>query len=90
MFSSPTPAPGSRAIASSALRSAGLIDRDAPMRDLTDNPGGRKGSSKIRGHRPREIDAFKDTRRVVSALSVSLILVPLFPLAPRSLEPSSF
>ncbi|KAF8896554.1 hypothetical protein BD779DRAFT_1496546 [Infundibulicybe gibba] len=61
MFSSPTPAPGSRAIASSALRSAGLIDRDAPMRDVTDKPGGRKGSSKIRAHRPRAIDAFKDS-----------------------------
>ncbi|KAG6816643.1 hypothetical protein H0H87_004389 [Tephrocybe sp. NHM501043] len=61
MFSSPTPAPGSRAIASNALRNAGLIerdrDRDATMRDLTDKPGGRKASSKIRSHnRPRVID----------------------------------
>ncbi|KAG6840672.1 hypothetical protein C0991_005177 [Blastosporella zonata] len=56
MFSSPTPAPGSRAIASSALRSAGLIDRDAPMRDLTDKQGGRKSSSKARNHRPKVID----------------------------------
>ncbi|KAF5379779.1 hypothetical protein D9615_005706 [Tricholomella constricta] len=56
MFSSPTPAPGSRAIASNALRSAGLIDRDATMRDLTDKPGGRKASSKIRSHRPRLLD----------------------------------
>ncbi|KAG6916171.1 hypothetical protein DXG01_008144 [Tephrocybe rancida] len=61
MFSSPTPAPGSRAIASNALRKAGLIDRDATMRDLTDKPGGRKASSKIRSHRPRVID-IKDLR----------------------------
>jgi hypothetical protein len=56
MFSSPTPAPGSRAIASNALRSAGLIDRDTTMRDLTDKPGGRKGSSKTRSHRSRGPD----------------------------------
>ncbi|EDR08376.1 uncharacterized protein LACBIDRAFT_296944 [Laccaria bicolor S238N-H82] len=62
MFSSPSPAPGSRALAANALRSAGLIDRDrdATMRDATDKPGGRKGSSKIRSHRIRPIDAFKD------------------------------
>ncbi|KAG6808465.1 hypothetical protein H0H92_004034 [Tricholoma furcatifolium] len=59
MFSSPTPAPGSRAIATNALRSAGLIDRDrdTTMRDVTDKPGGRKASSKIRSHRPRVIDS---------------------------------
>ncbi|KAG6860431.1 hypothetical protein C0995_011199 [Termitomyces sp. Mi166 len=63
MFSSPTPAPGSRAIATNALRNAGLIgsDRDATMRDATDKPGGRKASSKIRSHRPRVID-IKDLR----------------------------
>ncbi|KAH0585512.1 hypothetical protein H2248_008748 [Termitomyces sp. 'cryptogamus'] len=63
MFSSPTPAPGSRAIANNALRNAGLIgaDRDATMRDATDKPGGRKASSKIRSHRPRVID-IKDLR----------------------------
>ncbi|KAG5653640.1 hypothetical protein H0H81_011742 [Sphagnurus paluster] len=64
MFSSPTPAPGSRAIASNALRSAGLIDRDATMRDLTDKPGGRKASSKIRSHRPHllELKQPRDSR----------------------------
>ncbi|TFK35547.1 hypothetical protein BDQ12DRAFT_725837 [Crucibulum laeve] len=56
-FSSPTPAPGSRALASTALRNAGLIDRDATMRDVSDKPGGRKGSSKIRSHRNRPMDA---------------------------------
>ncbi|KAG6888995.1 hypothetical protein C0992_006816 [Termitomyces sp. T32_za158] len=63
MFSSPTPAPGSRAIATNALRNAGLIgaDRDATMRDATDKPGGRKASSRIRSHRPRVID-IKDLR----------------------------
>ncbi|KAF9266467.1 NTF2-like protein [Marasmius fiardii PR-910] len=60
MFSSPTPAPGSRTIASRALRKAGLIEQDAQMSDATDKPGGRKGSSKIRSHRPRAIDAYKE------------------------------
>ncbi|KAJ4480005.1 hypothetical protein J3R30DRAFT_3701151 [Lentinula aciculospora] len=61
MFSSPTPAPGSRTLASNALRNAGLIDRDAKMRDATDKPGGRKGSSKTRSHRTRPIDVYKDS-----------------------------
>ncbi|KAI6108192.1 hypothetical protein F5141DRAFT_1203576 [Pisolithus sp. B1] len=48
-FSSPTPAPGGRKLATSALKSAGLIDRDEHMRDVSsENPGGRKGISKIR------------------------------------------
>ncbi|TFK46129.1 NTF2-like protein [Heliocybe sulcata] len=51
---------GTRAIASSALRGAGLIDRDERMRDASDKPGGRKGASKHRAHRPRPIDAYKD------------------------------
>ena len=58
MFSSPTPAPGSRTVGA-ALRSAGLIDRDERMRDATDKPGGRKGPSKIRAHRPRAVDTYK-------------------------------
>jgi len=61
MFSTPVQASGSRAIASSALKRAGLIDDDAKMRDLSsDKQGGRKGSSKLRSHRSRPIDAFKD------------------------------
>ncbi|KZP13583.1 NTF2-like protein [Athelia psychrophila] len=59
MFSSPTPAPGSRTVANKALRSAGLIQKDERMRDATDKPGGRKGPSKIKSHRPRAIDAYK-------------------------------
>ncbi|KAJ6577471.1 hypothetical protein B0H19DRAFT_1120082 [Mycena capillaripes] len=56
MFSSPTPAPGSRALASSALRGAGLInDRDATMRDVADKPSGRKPATKHRPHRARAI-----------------------------------
>ncbi|KAF5342152.1 hypothetical protein D9611_001419 [Ephemerocybe angulata] len=64
MFSTQTPPPptGSKAIAANALRSAGLIDKDTQMRDATDKPGGRKGSSKIRSHRNRPIDTFKDQR----------------------------
>jgi hypothetical protein len=61
MYTSPTPASGSRVLASSALKSAGLIDKDARMKDVSgDRPGGRKGVSKFRSHRPRPIDAFKD------------------------------
>ncbi|KAI6155073.1 hypothetical protein BKA82DRAFT_996758 [Pisolithus tinctorius] len=60
-FSSPTPAPGGRKLAASALKSAGLIDRDEHMRDVSsENPGGRKGISKIRSHRPRPMDIFRD------------------------------
>ncbi|KAF7327415.1 hypothetical protein MKEN_00319300 [Mycena kentingensis (nom. inval.)] len=57
MFSSPTPAPGSRTIAANALRSAGLTaePRDATMRDVS-APTGRKASSKHRSHRVRVYD----------------------------------
>lgn len=60
MFSTPPPAPSSRNIAANALRGAGLIDHDQKMRDSADKPGGRKGSSKIRSHRQRPIDDYKD------------------------------
>lgn len=60
-MSSPTPAPSGRVLATSALKRAGLIDRDEVMRDASaENPGGRKGVSKIRSHRPRPVDIFKD------------------------------
>lgn len=72
MFSSPTPAPGSRTLASNALRNAGLIDRDAKMRDATDKPGGRKGSSKARSHRTRPIDVYKDSG---PSKSVNIIVI---------------
>ncbi|EEB92197.1 hypothetical protein MPER_09329, partial [Moniliophthora perniciosa FA553] len=81
MFSSPTPAPGSRTLASKALRKAGLIDQDAQMRDATDKPGGRKGSSRIRSHRPRAIDAYKDSGHLErlrrNAVSTSTSLIPV-------------
>ncbi|KAG8213435.1 hypothetical protein J3R82DRAFT_11948 [Butyriboletus roseoflavus] len=61
MFSSPTTTTGSRTLAANALRNAGLIDKDERMKDVSaDRPGGRKGVSKIRSHRPRPIDAFKE------------------------------
>lgn len=61
MFSSPKAATGGRTLAANALRSAGLIDKDERMKDISaDRPGGRKGVSKNRSHRPRPIDAFKD------------------------------
>ncbi|KAK7032789.1 hypothetical protein R3P38DRAFT_2700120 [Favolaschia claudopus] len=55
MFSSPTPAPGSRTLASNALRGAGLMERDATMRDVSDKPTGRKPATKHRPHRARAI-----------------------------------
>ncbi|KAH7884498.1 hypothetical protein F5I97DRAFT_1812991 [Phlebopus sp. FC_14] len=61
MFSSPTPAPGNRSLATTALKSAGLIDRDERMKDVSsERPGGKKVTSKIRSHRTRPIDIFKD------------------------------
>ena len=65
MLSSPTPADRrpTRAIASTALRSVGLIDRDTQMRDATkgkDRPGGKKTLKKI-GHRNRILDLYKDS-----------------------------
>ncbi|CAL1716424.1 unnamed protein product [Somion occarium] len=65
MLSSPAPTPpaGSRAIAANALRKAGLMDRDERMRDATDKPGGRKGTTKASlhktrsSHRPRVIQS---------------------------------
>ena len=35
------------------------MDRDSHMSDVSDKPGGLRGSSKIRAHRPRPIDAIK-------------------------------
>ena len=58
LFSSPTPAPSAKSLASTALRSAGLIDKDAQMRDASENPGGRKG--KIRSGRTRLPEVAKD------------------------------
>jgi hypothetical protein len=51
LIPTPTPASGAKSLASTALRSAGLIDKDAQMGDASENPGGRKG--KIRSGRTR-------------------------------------
>jgi hypothetical protein len=62
--------PGSKAIATTALRSAGLMDRDAVMRDSTDNAGGRKG--RIRSTRTaRTLDVNMD--RPLGSRTVNII-----------------
>ena len=70
LFSSPTPAPSAKSVAINALRGAGLIDRDAQMRDISENPGGRKG--KLRSGRTRLTEIAKDkptgTRMVIILL----------------------
>lgn len=70
LFPSPTPAPSAKSLAATALRSAGLIDKDAQMRDASENPGGRKG--KTRSGRTRLPEAAKDklmgTRMVIILL----------------------
>ena len=75
-FSSPTPAPGSRAIASNALRSAGLIDRDARMRDVSDKPGNRKAAPKQtksrHPHKARGLDTVLGKTTPVLSQSVNV------------------
>jgi nuclear RNA export factor len=92
MFSSPTPAPGSRAIITKGLISAGLIDRDTLMRDVTDRPGGRKSSSKIRHHRTRPIDAYRDQFRDITGPSrtPTVNIQTLFSLNPRFCQASLY
>ncbi|KAA1467548.1 NTF2-like protein [Dentipellis sp. KUC8613] len=67
MFQTPSPASGSRSVATTALRSAGLMDRDERMRDASDRPGGRKStakSAKIRSqNRSRRQLGFVDSLR---------------------------
>ena len=80
-FSSPTPAPGSRAIAASALRKAGLIDQDAKMRDVSDKPGrkvaGTKQSTRSRTHphKPRAIDVVTGKDQHASKSVIILLFV---------------
>lgn len=53
-FSTPRPTQGSRRLARKRAGPINLGDRDEHMRDVTtDNPGGRKGTSKTGTHRPR-------------------------------------
>ena len=70
LFQSPSPAPSAKSLAATALRSAGLIDKDAQMRDASENPGGRKG--KLRSGRTRLSEIVKDkpigTRMVIILL----------------------
>lgn len=73
---------GSNVLVSTALRNAGLMDRDERMRDAADKPGGRKGFSKPRSHRPRLIDTIKGqpgpSRNIM--VNIRLLLPPLPPV----------
>lgn len=83
MFSTPTPAPRTRNVATNALRGAGLMDRDQKMRDIADKPGGRKGSSKVRSHKQRPIDDYKDRSAGPSRISMVNIRI-IHSFTPRS------
>jgi hypothetical protein len=80
---------GSSALVNTALRNAGLMDRDERMRDLSDKPGGRKGLPKPRSHRPRLIDTIKGqpgpTRNPM--VNIKLLLPPLSPVFAHCLPP---
>jgi hypothetical protein len=69
----------SSALATTALRNAGLMDRDEHMHNPSDKPGGRKGFPKPRSHRPRLIDTIKGqpgpTRN--SMVNIRLLLISL-------------
>ncbi|KAF8969136.1 hypothetical protein BDZ97DRAFT_1796150 [Flammula alnicola] len=86
LFPASSPAPGSKNIAANALRSAGLIDRDAQMRDVADHPGGRKGKLRS-GRTTRLVDMSKDgptgTRMRPIRLSAGAHAGPSDPLAIR-------
>ncbi|KAF8183410.1 hypothetical protein BJ912DRAFT_804950, partial [Pholiota molesta] len=73
LFSASAPAPGSKTIAANALRSAGLIDRDAQMRDVGDNPGGRKG--KLRSGRTARLGDISKDRPMGSRMVITLIFI---------------
>jgi len=81
MLQTPSPS-GSSALVNTALRNAGLMDRDERMRDAADKPGGRKGFPKSRPHRPRLIDSVKGqpgpTRN--SMVNIRLLLPPSSPV----------
>ncbi|KAF8626606.1 hypothetical protein AX17_006524 [Amanita inopinata Kibby_2008] len=84
MFSSPTPASGSRTIAANALRNAGLMDRDTQMNDVSDKPGGRKGSSRMRVHRVRKKDPSGASSRTLASETLAAHITPTTdPLAIR-------
>ncbi|TFK62148.1 NTF2-like protein [Pluteus cervinus] len=89
MYSSQTAAQGPRTIVGNALRGAGLIDRDTQMRDATDKPGGRKGISKMRSHRPRAADAYKDVGPSKSMLASRISGLHAGPSDPLSIRGAS-
>jgi len=81
MLHTPSPS-GSSALVNTALRKAGLMDRDERMREAADKPGGRKGHPKSRPHRPRLIDSIKGqpgpTRN--SMVNIRLLFPPSYPV----------
>ncbi|KAJ7284540.1 hypothetical protein C8J57DRAFT_1288772 [Mycena rebaudengoi] len=89
MFSSPTPAPGSRALATNALRGAGLMDRDATMRDVSDKPTGRKPATKHRPHRVRAIYDISDKSSGGSRMLASRISNDAGPSDPLAIRGAS-
>jgi nuclear RNA export factor len=76
MFSSQTAASGSRAIAASALRNAGLMDRDTPMHDASDTPGGRKSSSRTRVGRNRKHEPSGASARSTASKTLAPHIIP--------------
>ncbi|KAH8100008.1 hypothetical protein BXZ70DRAFT_939960 [Cristinia sonorae] len=73
MLSSPTPPSGSRGLAAATLRSVGLMDKDARMKDATEKPvrkgGVHKPAHKTRSHQPRAIDAIVGKNRSAASSS---------------------
>jgi hypothetical protein len=71
---------GGTRVAASGLQRAGLLDRDQTMRDAGgDKPGGRKGTTKNRSHRTRDIDPYKDRSQQGSSRipTVNIACVPV-------------
>ncbi|TFY59090.1 hypothetical protein EVJ58_g6007 [Rhodofomes roseus] len=78
MYSDTIPASGSRNIAANAFRSAGILDRDERMRDVSDKPGGRKGAQKTShkartSHRPRAIDALTGKDKAATSSRTAML-----------------
>lgn len=74
MFSTPTPASGSRAIASRALRRAGLMDADTQMRDGDrDRKNTARSRRRIRGTESAKEQAIGSTQRSVNITTHSFL-----------------